>query len=142
MTDQNTVDVPGSGRLTDEERTVLARVHTLVPLTPDTMMFQVLPPGGVRVYLSNAPAVGEVAEGERTDDSHSKYGRLIGMGIGQQDACPRRRALLRVFGEHCGVVVSTLALPRCPRAASGVRVAVRTSRSRLIPKSATHQRPS
>lgn len=59
MTDQNTVEVPGSGRLTDEERQLLARVHTLVPLTPDTPMFQVLPPGALRVYLSNSVAMVE-----------------------------------------------------------------------------------
>jgi hypothetical protein len=59
MTGQNTVEVPGSGRLTDEERQLLAQVHTMVPLTPDTPMFQVLPPGAIRVYLSNTVAMRE-----------------------------------------------------------------------------------
>lgn len=56
-----TVEVPGSGRLSDEERQLLARVHTIVPLTPDTLMFQVLPPGGIRAYLANSVAMPEPA---------------------------------------------------------------------------------
>jgi hypothetical protein len=53
MTGPTTVEVPGSGRLTDEERQLLARVHTLVPLTEDTPMFTILPAGALRIYLGN-----------------------------------------------------------------------------------------
>jgi hypothetical protein len=51
-----TVEVPGSGRLTDEERQLLARVHTFVPLTSDTLMFTILPAGALRIYLGNLTA--------------------------------------------------------------------------------------
>jgi hypothetical protein len=56
MSTPMTVEVPGSGRLTDEERQLLARVHTFVPLTADTLMFTILPAGALRIYLGNLTA--------------------------------------------------------------------------------------
>lgn len=78
MTEQNTVDVPGAGRLTDEERLLLARVHALVPLTPDTVLFKVLPAGALRVYLSNTVAV-TVPDGGPTFDHRTVGGYVARM---------------------------------------------------------------
>lgn len=67
MTEQNTVGVPGSGRLSDGEKALLARVHPLVALTPDTVMIKVLPPGALRIYLGNTTAMSVPNEGVTLD---------------------------------------------------------------------------
>jgi hypothetical protein len=67
MSTPMTVEVPGSGRLTDEERQLLARVHTLVPLTADTPMFTILPAGALRIYLGNQLAAPDGQGGARLD---------------------------------------------------------------------------
>jgi hypothetical protein len=75
--------VPGSGRLSDEERVLLARAHTLVPLTPDTMMFKVLPPGALRIYLANAIAINAPGEGLTLD--HRTVGGYVARAVDAEE---------------------------------------------------------
>ncbi|HET9142717.1 hypothetical protein [Actinophytocola sp.] len=66
------VNVPGSGALSQQERILVARVHTMVEPTPDTMMFKVLPAGALRVYLGNL--ISTAGPGELTLDCRTAGG--------------------------------------------------------------------
>lgn len=46
------IRVPGSGALSQHERELTARVHTVVTIEPDTIMVKALPPGTLRRYLN------------------------------------------------------------------------------------------
>jgi hypothetical protein len=83
VTGQNTVGVPGAGQLSEQERVLLARVHTLVPLTPDTVMIKVLPPGALRIYLTNTVATSVPGEGVTFD--HRTVGGYVARAVDAED---------------------------------------------------------
>jgi hypothetical protein len=77
--------IPGSGRLDDHQRELLARVQQAVVIEPGTIMLKVLRPGSVQRYLQ-----GEVSPGIWRQVPPFDY-RLVGGMVARRQDCAQLR---------------------------------------------------
>ncbi|HET9138259.1 hypothetical protein [Actinophytocola sp.] len=86
--------IPGSGALTQRERELTARVHTVVTVESDTVLVKPLRPGSLERYLRSEVSAGRW--GERPPFDYRVTGGIVGR---QQDVAELRtpRELLRAF---------------------------------------------
>jgi hypothetical protein len=70
-----TPPVPGSGALSQRERELTARVHTVVTLGRDTLMVKALPPGALERYL--AAEVSQGVWGQRSPFDYRTVGGTV-----------------------------------------------------------------
>ncbi len=75
----------GSAGLSEHERALTARVHTVVTLAPDTVLVKVLAPGAVERYLRGEVSAGVV--GARPPFDH----RLVGGAVARLQDCANLR---------------------------------------------------
>ncbi|MTD57779.1 hypothetical protein [Amycolatopsis pithecellobii] len=77
--------IPGSGRLSEHERELVARVHRAVVIEPGTIMLKVLRPGSIERYLRHEISPGVWGQAPPFDH------RLVGGTVVRKQDCGRLR---------------------------------------------------